>query len=147
MASFQDPDASKAYSFPRTVALVQDRDERQAPMSVVLTEDEIKDVIVTLRNSRLLLPISKAKQVAIAKFEAILEHPKGITEWRAFVGDEGESNDYADIRETLEEAVADLAILTDQAAEDGEPYNRQGIESRQCGPWVEAALLPGNDNE
>ena len=70
---------------------------------------------------------------------------EGRCEWRAFVGDEGESNDYARVRATRAEAEADLADLTRNAAED-DPYDRQGVEYRQCGPWVEVSRPVGQVN-
>ena len=77
------------------------------------------------------------------------EQPRSetVTEWRGFVGEEGEPNEYGDSRETLKEALADSIALAVQGGDP--PYDRRGVESRQCGPWafVEAALFPGKDEQ
>jgi len=110
---------------------------------VVLTDEELRAVL----NPRLArmsrnLPDHLALLKGEAKLRAALGHPEGITEWRAFVGDGGESNDYADVRATQEEAEVDLANLVIQSG--SEPYDRLGIEYRQCGPWV---LFTGEDEQ
>ena len=72
----------------------------------------------------------------IRKLSAALEHSEGITEWRWFAGDEGDSKyklGHGEPRRSREEAEADLASVV---AEADPPFDHQGIESRQCGPWI-----------
>lgn len=82
----------------------------------------------------------------VARLEAALEHPEGITEWRWVAGDEGDSKyeiDHGEPRRSREEAEADLASVV---AEADPPFDHQGIESRQCGPWVESSRTVGQED-